>query len=44
MRITLGKVVVVVIILAMVWGWKWLDDNGYLGNPIDRIPSVEFGR
>lgn len=42
MKITLGKVVAVVAIVAMVAGWKWLDDNGYLGNPLDKMPTVQL--
>jgi len=41
----LGRAIVVgTIILAMVAGLKWLDDNGYFGNPIDKIPSVDINQ
>jgi hypothetical protein len=34
--------VVGTIILAMVAGLKWLDDNDFFGNPLDKVPSVDI--
>lgn len=44
MTIKLRHIIAVVAIIAMVAGWKWLDDNGYLSNPLDRVPSVEINQ
>ena len=46
MPITWKKLGVLIIILAMVAGWRWLDVNGYLSNPMDKvdIPSVEINK
>jgi len=40
--ITWKKVGVLVVIVMMVAGWRWLDNHGYLGNPLDKVPSVEI--
>lgn len=43
-KITVGKVVAVVVILAMVWGLRECDKQGWFGNPMDKVPSVDFNK
>lgn len=43
MPLTWKKLGVIIIILGMVAGWRWLDVNGYLGNPLEHVPSVQIG-
>lgn len=42
MKITVGKVVAVVVILLMVAGLRECDKQGWFGNPMDKIPSVNI--
>lgn len=43
-KITVGKVVAVVVILAMVWGLRECDKQGWFSNPMDKVPSVDINK
>lgn len=42
MKITFGKVVAFVIVLAMIAGLRECDRQGWFGNPLDKVPSVDI--
>lgn len=44
MKITVGKVVALVVILAMVAGLRECDKQGWFNNPMDKVPSVDINR